>query len=181
MTKKLRIEFVVEKKEKQTLEEFAFRQRISVSQWLRCAAAMVISNNNGKVELGDITPKSLNIDDRKSLILSLAESGAQKPKTNTSLGGCMLSYIIKSSPVYDKDFHAQLKKIRPDWFLKSVDVNKKMLLNMARSKEHKNKIIEDNVMRRNLSNYTYASSSCYDKEFTEKVRKLAPVWFENRI
>lgn len=39
-----------------------------------------------------------------------------KPKRKTKLGNALKNYTSKSSYAYDKKFHEQIKKLKPDWF-----------------------------------------------------------------
>lgn len=57
----------------------------------------------------------------------------------------------------------------------SADINKKMLIKKAK-KGDKKPGIKTKVGEKFYS-YTYERSSCYDREFTEKIKKIRPDWF----
>lgn len=74
-------------------------------------------------------------------------------------------------------FHDKLKKIRPDWFIKSSDSKKQKLIEMAKNGSDKPKTKE--VLGAALSRYTNeCDKNTFDPEFNDLIRKLCPDWFK---
>lgn len=57
---------------------------------------------------------------KKKALLKMARSGKDKPYWKSPYGHCINNYTRKSSESFDYDFTKNLKKIRPDWFIRSV-------------------------------------------------------------
>lgn len=112
----------------------------------------------------------------KELLLKMAREGKPRPSWNTKLRMCLCQYLRKKSDCYDAEFEKKLRKLRPDWFEKSSDANKEILLKMARE----GKPIPpswNTKLGRCLCNYTCKSHGSYDAEFEKKLRKIRPDWF----
>lgn len=66
------------------------------------------------------------------------------------------------------------------FFVSSSDVNKSVLLSMAKKGENKPSKHSQNRLFNALKNYTTKKCSAYDKDFTLKIKKFAPHWFISR-
>ena len=75
------------------------------------------------------------------------------------------------------NFKKKLKEIRPDWFQNHTKIRKNKLLQLAKSGvERPNQ--KKHPLGYNLSSYTSPKSTCFDKEFTKKLKTLANHWFK---
>jgi hypothetical protein len=108
-------------------------------------------------------------------LIAMAKSGAKKPNYVTKEGRCLYNYTKKYSGAYCQKFDKTIRKLRPDWFVKSSDNMKQNLISMAKSgaKRPGKKTKEG----RCLISYTIKSGSCYCPIFNKTVRNLAPFWF----
>lgn len=113
---------------------------------------------------------------RKDLLLQLAKSGKARPRqSNSALGHNLSSYISSKSPCYDPVFKAQLAKIAPHWMDK-VEYKKQQLIQIAERNEerpHSKKHPLGNA----LNLYLSKTKACYDPQFANTIKKLAPHWF----
>jgi len=113
---------------------------------------------------------------KKKQLLEMAKSGKDRPnKEKHPLGKVLGSYIDSNHRSYDLIFTKKIKRIRPDWFVKSSDEKKKQLLKMA--KEGKDKSYWKTKLGSALCSYISLKSDCYDPEFDKKIRKLRSDWF----
>ena len=121
----------------------------------------------------------LDPEGKKKEIIELAQSGADKPQEpDHPLGSSLRNYLCPSSATYDPKFKQTLKKLRPDWFRNRFksETKKKEILELAKSGANKSE-----KLVKNLSYYLSPSSSLYDPEFRETLKKLCPDWFRNRF
>ena len=120
-------------------------------------------------------PKKL----KQEYFIGLAKSGAQKPRGNNNLIHSFRNYIYPSCIGYDEDFTNKLKQIAPGWFTTSAQRNKTALL--VRAATGGNAPAFKTSQYNRLKAYTNVGSNCYDKEFDDKIKKLAPHWFEKTV
>ena len=121
-------------------------------------------------------------DKNKRSLIRLAKNGKPIPSQKTQLGRALRNYTVKSSGSYDSTFAKNVKKIRPDWFVSNserAELKKRLLLEMASDGDLRPS--QKISLGRCLTNYTVKSSTCYDPAFTNKIKKLAPHWFQKRI
>lgn len=129
-----------------------------------------------------LVSRSQIADQKKRLLLEMADKGESKPKSGTKLDNTLFSYLRKDSSSHDPDFARAIKKLRPDWFVsksKVADQKKKQLLILARKGESRPKK-QKHPLGIVLGAYTRESSDSYDPQFTKQIKKLAPQWFKKR-
>lgn len=114
---------------------------------------------------------------KKEELLELAKSGAIKPSYKTKLGNALSQYISKSNSSYDQEFAEQIKKIAPSWFINTANLKKEELLELAKSGATKPS--QKTKLGQALKTYILKSSSSYDQEFVEQIKKIAPSWFKS--
>jgi hypothetical protein len=117
----------------------------------------------------------------KQILIKMAQEGKPRPKHKTKInqifiGRALFNYTNLSQDSYDKSFSKQIKKIRPDWFVKSSDVNKKKLIKLAKSGA--DKPFQTTKMGMYLKSYTNKSRNTYCPVFYKKIRSLRPDWFK---
>ena len=118
---------------------------------------------------------------KKQQLLEMARNGLSLPTYKTSLGRALYSYTYVKSQCYDLDFDKEIRSLRSDWFVNTVDENKCQLLEMAKNREPK-PIYSANKNKRHplaqsLMDYTSPKRSSYDSEFDKEIRALRPDWF----
>jgi hypothetical protein len=113
-------------------------------------------------------------DQKKLKIIKIASKKLPKPSLKTEIGKAFCIYTLKTSDCYDPKFTKHIKKISPNWFVKTSDHNKRQLICMAGKKMLKPKINTKLGMR--LYSYTKKTSRCYDAEFTKQIKRLMPNW-----
>ncbi len=110
---------------------------------------------------------------KKKQLLKMARNGEPRPSSKrTTLGQALCSYV---GCAYDAEFDKQIRTLAPHWFVKSSEVNKKKLLEMARNREPRPHC-KTTPLGQALTHYTSKSRSCYDAAFDAKIRKAAPHW-----
>lgn len=114
-------------------------------------------------------------DENKNRIREIALGGGPRPSNKTKLGKCFKNYTCKGSESYDLDFDMEMRKIRPDWFVRSSDENKELLRKMAR--EGQPRPSKKTRIGMCLCRYIKKNDKCYDAEFDAEIRHLAPHWF----
>jgi len=115
------------------------------------------------------------VNQKKQKLLKMAKNKESKPHHKTELGGAFRSYICQHCTSYDEIFIEKIKKIRPDWFIKPSDENKKQLLEMAKNGESKPHYKTE--FGGALNSYIRLTSGSYDSSFTKKIKKIRPDWF----
>ena len=115
---------------------------------------------------------SRNSSGNKIKLLELARAGKPKPLNKTKLGMYLKSYVQENAS-YDAEFDKRIRKLAPQWFVKSVEIKKKKLLEMARNGEPRPSS-KTTTLGQALCSYT---GCVYDAEFDNQIRKLAPQWF----
>ena len=48
---------------------------------------------------------------------------------------------------YDSEFDRQIRELRPDWFLKPVDINKQQILDLAKDLKKEKQHVKINIHR----------------------------------
>jgi len=114
--------------------------------------------------------------EKKQQLLEMARNCEPKPKRKTKLGSVFNNYICTVSKCYDPKFAAEIRNLRPDWFISTSNIAKQQLLEMAKNGEPRpnNKKHELGGM---LSSYTSLKNGCYNPEFDKEIRNLRPDWF----
>jgi hypothetical protein len=75
-------------------------------------------------------------DYRKQKLIEMAKRGEPRPsQQKTKEGHYLSSYTIKSSSSYCPEFDKTIRKIRPDWFVKSSDEGRQKLIEIAKRGE----------------------------------------------
>ena len=139
----------------------------------------LLSGNKAKELVGHIHEwRSNSANKNKDKLLELAKSEISRPHWKTSLGVALCNYTNSSNGSYDEDFDKEIRRLRPDWFENTANKNKDKLLKLAKSRALRPNSITS--LGRVLCNYTNSSNGSYDADFSKKIRKLAPKWFENK-
>jgi hypothetical protein len=113
----------------------------------------------------------------KQQLLNLAKNGKNKPSQKTKLGTLFSNCKNKKSYSYDPDFINEIKKIRPDWLVRSSFTNRQKLITMAKNGENRPSRRKTKIGAL-LLNYTSKSCASYDADFDKTIRKLRPDWFD---
>lgn len=117
---------------------------------------------------------------KKGLLKEMATKELPRPSQKTKIGRSLSEYTSPSNRSYDRDFHREMKRLRPDWFITQTEIasqKKKELIRMAENGE--NRPSHDKTkLGQALSNYTRKSSPVYDPEFDREIRTLRPDWFD---
>lgn len=136
-----------------------------------------------------------NTDEVKRRFIEMARAGQPRPKYRSedeeekSLGQRLSHYLSKVDIQYDAEFERELKKANPSWVYKmdrrSTDEVKRRLIEMAMAGQPRPKANskdgEEKGLGQRLSSYTSESinsSRQYDAEFDQKIRAMAPHWFD---
>lgn len=133
------------------------------------------------VELQNIRPdwfetKSEKIQKR---LLEMAANGDPRPLCgHHDLGQRFVELINPNSKSYRPEFLKKISEQRPDWLEKSSDVNKRLLLQMARDGKPKPKLKDP--LGGVYQGYVLTGSSAYDASFVEQIRSTRPEWLVNR-
>ena len=125
----------------------------------------------GLPELAALLPSSSR---KKKILLETARKGKDKPGAKTKMGRAFHSYISPNNNAYDPIFTKDIKKLAPDWFVSSVYLNKRQLLEMAKNKNPKPNI--KTKLGSALYCYTSPNNKRYDPAFSKKISILAPSW-----
>ena len=116
---------------------------------------------------------------RKAELKAMALRGESRPNRKHPLGRVLSNYTDPSSGSYDPVFTAEIKALRPDWFVsksEKADLKKAELKAMAVRGEPR-PVQGKHPLGRLLSNYTSPSSVTYDQVFDQEIRALRPDWF----
>lgn len=118
-------------------------------------------------------------NNKKQILLKMAKNNKNKPNWNTTLRRCLRNYTTPKNGCFDPIFTKKIKKIRPDWFINSIDKNKIELLKLAKIKKS-NRPKHDTKLGRAIRRYQYCSYYKSDKstiKFIKQIKKLKPNWF----
>ena len=111
----------------------------------------------------------------------MANNGEAKPSQKTKIGQSLVSYISKSSQIYDPVFSKSIRDLRPDWFLskkEAINQKKQKLIQIARNGEARpSQKTKEGIT---LSRYTNKLRSSYCEKFDKTIRKLRPDWFRKK-
>ena len=91
----------------------------------------------------------------------------------SKLARALIRYTNKSTATYDPIFDKQIRELRPDWFIKTADENKKKLLEMAEKKGPRPP--QKTKLGKSLSRYTSELSDTYDCEFRRNQKTVSPL------
>lgn len=115
----------------------------------------------------------------KQTLIKMAKKGKTKPRNKTKERDALNRYTDKNSNSYDESFTKLIKKLRPDWFMNSIDVNKQNLIKMAKiGKNRPGKKTKEGMA---LERYINRNSNSYDESFAKLIKKLRPDWFRKKI
>lgn len=117
----------------------------------------------------------------KALLRDMAKRGDPRPSQKTRIGRSLSDYTSPSNRSYDPDFHREMKRLRPDWFVTQTEAatqKKKELMRMAREGEPRPSH-DGTRLGQALSNYTRKSSQVYDRKFHLALLKIRPDWFQH--
>ena len=131
----------------------------------------------GLPELAALLPTPVR---KKQLLREMARRGEQRPTQKTPIGRALSQYASPANSSYDREFHEELRKLRPDWFASQTEIanqKKRELLRMAQNGE-KRPSHDKTKLGQALSNYTRKGSPVYDPEFHRAIVKIRPDWFE---
>jgi len=112
-------------------------------------------------------------DINKETIRELARNGEPKPQWDSMLGVALSRYITPSYP-NGPAFSAEIKALRLDWYLDTVDINKEDIREIARNGF--SKPTQKTRLGRALNSYikkTYTNGPAFRAELTA----LRPDWF----
>lgn len=112
---------------------------------------------------------------KKQKLLFMAKNGEDKPPCGSKLKASLQTYTAKSHGCYDECFTRTIKKIRPDWFIKTSVLKKDLLIKIA--KNGKKKPGWNSSLGRAFKNYTTRSHICYCAKFTKTIKRIRPDWF----
>jgi hypothetical protein len=129
---------------------------------------------------------SADPEGKKAELLAMALRGEPRPastgKNKHPLGAALCNYTNSNSKSYDPVFTAEIKALRPDWFVSRSDKvaqNKLELKAMAlRGEPRPNQ--NKHPLGRSLCDYTNSNSKSYDPVFTAEIKALRPDWFVSR-
>jgi hypothetical protein len=116
---------------------------------------------------------------KKQRLREMAINGEPRPSQKTKIGRSLTQYTSPANTSYDREFHEEMKGLRPDWFVSQTQVateKKNELLRMARAGEPRPSHDKTRIGQA-LSNYTRRNSPAYDPEFDKTIRSLRPDWF----
>jgi superfamily II DNA or RNA helicase len=113
-------------------------------------------------------------DIKKQLLLKMAHRGASRPHWNTRIGIALSSYVSAVRDSYDIYFDQKIRRLAPNWFTSSADLNKKILLKMARRGDSR-----PNSKTRIGNALVHYTNRPTDAAFDQEIRRLAPQWFVN--
>ena len=133
---------------------------------------------------------------KKDELLNMARRGDPMPERGQHpLGDSFYCYTFIGGARYDKNFHEEIKTVRPGWvaikrkfvyknninhpMLISSNTNKKLLLEMAGRED--NIHFANDKLRNSFRKYTSNKHVSYDMEFDEEIRRIAPAyWFKRK-
>ena len=120
---------------------------------------------------------------KKAELKAMALRGEPRPVANGKnkhpLGEALCRYTNGHHACYDPVFTAEIKALRPDWFVsrsEKANLNKAELKAMALRGEPK-PIKNNHPLGGVLFKYTNPHHACYDPVFTAEIRALRPDWF----
>lgn len=126
---------------------------------------------------------------RKSELFLQAKSQLSKPSLaakdthENNLARWLRSYVTPYSGNYDYDFALALQEVAPNWFKSDTELEKQQLLkdiaimdNDQAPSCNSESPFEQSVAFA-LFKYTNPFNWSYDKEFTMKIMKMKPLWF----
>ena len=111
---------------------------------------------------------------KKEAILEIARNGGPRPGRKTKLGVALMRNLRKSHP-NGPAFLDELKALRPDWFLDTVDINKAEILEIARDGEPRPS--EKTKLGQSFSDYIKNCGGSFDKVVRAGLKAIRPEWF----
>ncbi|NBO24481.1 MAG: hypothetical protein EBU93_04540 [Chlamydiae bacterium] len=127
--------------------------------------------------------RSGKLEKNKKELLEMAKRGEPRPNYKKDILGRYLVRCTNSCyETFDAEFTNKIKQIVPRWFKTQFEraaEKKKELLEMAKRGEPR-PVHKKDRMANQLTDYTCTSSKSHDAEFTNKIKQIAPHWFETR-
>ncbi len=120
-------------------------------------------------------------DENKKQLIAMAKIGKSRPgKWKHPLGSALSCYANKHHKLYDPKFDKQIRKLAPQWFVKTSDKHKQQLIAMAKGGEPR-PVQNKHPLGSALCRYTNKKKPTYDPKFDKKIRRLTPSWFVHTL
>ncbi len=116
--------------------------------------------------------------EKKKTLLDMAKRKEKIPPYGSVLEQALRRYTNKNSNTYCFDFDKKIRSIRPDWFKEKNDSNKKKKQLILKANKNINRPFRTSKLGMALVRYTCKSSVCYDENFHNTIKNIAPSWFE---
>jgi superfamily II DNA or RNA helicase len=116
----------------------------------------------------------------KELIMKLDKRPNKNGKDpeEVRLGHRLSEYISKKCGSYDPEFDKEIRRLKPDWFLDTVMINKQFIRKLNKRPSQSSKDPEEKRLGVLLSSYIRRTHRSYDPIFDADIRKLKPDWFK---
>lgn len=121
----------------------------------------------------------------RRILIEKARKGEDRPHfiKDNKLWSALRCYTVKSSTSFNDTFNNKIRNLRPDWFVNTSKIKKVELLTLATGGKNKPRTISKDKseaqLGKALHSYLSTFSNCYDEEFSNKIKELAPQWFIN--
>lgn len=110
----------------------------------------------------------------------MAKVSHKRPNYNSKQGRKLKLYTDKKSKHFDENFYNQIKSLRPSWVISLEEYKEKLLQRAAEGKDRPLNKSKLSIVFYECTKDTPRNKNKYDKEFTEKLKELAPDWFVKR-
>ncbi len=117
---------------------------------------------------------------KKKQLIAMAKRGEPKPKVIDHLGSALKSYTSPKNNSYNPEFDKEIRRLAPQWFVKTSDEKKKQLLAMAKNGDPR-PTVRSHPLGSSLLCYTNKNKGTYDPKFNKEIRRSAPQWFIDKI
>ena len=124
--------------------------------------------------------------EKKHRLLKLARSGVERSVLTKNQSVFLLHRMSSSSHVFDEQFARQMIEAAPDWFNKHPlrrdafhEERKRDWLRRAKEQPAEPPLVSGSL-NVTLACYLRSTHLRYDKQFSLKIRKLAPLWFDRK-
>lgn len=126
-----------------------------------------------------LEPRRSKTEANKTKLRALAKTQVTRPQG--SMGTLFANYAIrKDCGTYDPKFAKEMKKLRPEWFVRSSTRRKKTILSWAARGHIKLRFRSgkpgESSLAHMLPRYTTPGNQCYDAVFTAKLLAIRPEW-----
>jgi hypothetical protein len=119
---------------------------------------------------------------KKEILLEMAKNGEKRPSQYSenllerTLGMALDNYARKGGCSYDPDFIEQIKEIRPDWWRKSLTIQRQVINFINKNKRlpsnSKERGKEEQILGRALSNYASPNNKIFNPRFRRVIQRL---------